>query len=160
MRLLKIMDMIVNYFGRTVCLITGIAVPLVILIAAFLRYTGYNFSGYEEIVMLCAFWLYFMGSVLASRDDTQIQADMCNLVCKDECKLRIIHIIKYIVSLFFSLVGTYWAFQYLSWSFARNPKSIVYRFPMTISQMAIMVCFVLMSIYLVVYLTKEIKKKR
>lgn len=161
MPVLKKIDAMVVLFCKTVCLISGIAIPIVILIASFLRYfLRVNFGGYEEIVVLLAFWMYFMGSALASRYDSQIQADMSGLIIKSERKLKYIQLLKHMLSLAISLMATSWAIEYLSWSFGKNPKSIVYKFPMTIPQMAILVSFILMSIYLSVYVIRSYKEMR
>lgn len=161
MKLFKKMSEIVLKICEVVLLVSGNAVPIVILTAALMRYIlKINFGGYEEIVVVFALWMYFIGSVLATSNDSHIQADMTGVFFKNVFFLKKIKFMKHLVTLSISLMATSWAFKYLAWSFSKNPKTVVFKFPMTISQTAILVSFILMSAYSFVYTIRSYKEMR
>ncbi len=158
----KLFDLIDNFICKIqeyICIVTGVIVCLLIVAAAFMRYVlAKDFYGSEELILLTAFWLYFMGSSLAARDDTHINADMTSLFVKNEKIKEKIALIKYILSFLISILTTKWSFGYILWSMSLNPKTNVLKIPLTLSQIPILISFVLMDIYLFGYIIKTLKK--
>ena len=84
-KLLKSIDNLTCKLQEYICIVTGVIVCFLIVVAAFMRYVlAKDFYGSEELILLTAFWLYFIGSSLAARDDTHINADMTSLFVKNE----------------------------------------------------------------------------
>lgn len=128
-----------------------------IVIAAIMRYIlGINFGGSEELVLFAAFWFYFTGSSLAYRDDAHINADMTSLLFKSEKAKKRMAVVKYAVSMVIAIVATAWAFQFVSWSFDLWPTTPIYKLPLALSRLSIIVSFILMSIYVLIHLIRSV----
>ena len=128
-----------------------------IVIAAIMRYIlGVNFGGSEELVLFAAFWFYFTGSSLAYRDDSHINADMTSLLFKSEKAKKRMAVVKYAVSMVIAIVATAWAFQFVSWSFELWPTTPIYKLPLALSRLSIIISFILMSIYVLIHLIRSV----
>lgn len=117
---------------------------------------GINFGGSEELVLFAAFWFYFTGSSLAYRDDAHINADMTSLLFKSEKAKKRMAVVKYAVSMVIAIVATAWAFQFVSWSFELWPTTPIYKLPLALSRLSIIVSFILMSIYVLIHLIRSV----
>lgn len=117
---------------------------------------GINFGGSEELVLFAAFWFYFTGSSLAYRDDSHINADMTSLLFKSEKAKKRMAVVKYAVSMVIAIVATAWAFQFVSWSFELWPTTPIYKLPLALSRLSIIVSFILMSIYVLIHLIRSV----
>lgn len=161
MNVIKKIDSFLLKTQNAICIATGLVMVVLIVAAAFLRFVfKINFSGSEEIIMFTAFWFYFMGSSAASREDSQITADMSNLMVKNPKVLQIIRLIKYFVSTVISCVGTVWAYQFLVWYAERNPRSPIYRLPEIIMVIPVFISFVLMTVYLFGYFLNAVRRTK
>jgi len=157
MKYIKAFEKVLFFIEKKICLVTGIMITSLIIINAFMRYVLLrNFGGSEELTLFFAFWFYFIGSSLASRDDGHITADMTSLFIKNKKILRILSVVKYLLSLLLSFIATFWVFNFIMWTLSLNPRSIVYRLPLVIPQMAIFISFILMDVYLLSYLFKSV----
>lgn len=141
-----------------IVMFTGLASCLLIAAAAFMRYVLHvDFYGSEELIMLTAFWLYFMGASLATREDSHISADLICSLMKTPRQHHILKTIQHTISLAISVLATSWAYNYIIWSLARNPKTSVLKFPIIWLQFPILVFFILSSLYLAGHLISNIK---
>ena len=103
-----------------------------------------------------AFWLYFMGAACASRDDTHISADMVSLFTANPKIRAIIDVIKNTIGTAMSAVFTVWCFKYVSWQAQLGAKSSVYKLPVIIATIPILICFALWALYLIRDLVKAL----
>lgn len=154
---LKRADHVIYKIQEYICIITSVLITSLIVIAAIMRYIlGINFGGSEELVLFAAFWFYFTGSSLAYRDDEHINADMTSLLFKNEKAKKRMAVVKYAVSMVIAIVATAWAFQFVSWSFELWPTTPIYKLPLALSRLSIIVSFILMSIYVLIHLIKSV----
>ena len=72
--------------------------------------------GLEEMAIYPTLWLYVLGSVNASREDTQIRANVLEIFLKTERAKRILVIISEVVSLVISAWLTWWAWDYFRYA--------------------------------------------
>lgn len=143
-RLGKIFDLIQEY----IMIITGVAVTILILVAAAARYIfKIDFYGSEEITLFFAFWLYFIGSMYAAKNNTHINASMISMFVKNKKTIKKIEIIKDCITLFLVVIVTYWCFNYVSWSFTMNARSNVFKLPNVIAQLPILFSFIAWVFY-------------
>lgn len=154
---LKRTDHVIFKIQEYICIITSVLITSLIVIAAIMRYIlGINFGGSEELVLFAAFWFYFTGSSLAYRDDSHINADMTSLLFKSEKAKKRMAVVKYAVSMVIAIVATAWAFQFVSWSFELWPTTPIYKLPLALSRLSIIVSFILMSIYVLIHLIRSV----
>ncbi len=156
---LKTIDNISEWIANWILVITGIAVCGLIFAGAFLRYVIHtDFYGSEELILLAAFWLYFIGSALAAKHDTQIKAEMVDMFIKNKKVLNIISIIRYVVNLAVSILASVWSVEYVIWNINMNARSNVFRFPVVIAVLPIAISFIAWTIYCIRDLVLGIKK--
>ena len=66
--------MVVGSIASTACMVYSVILRYV--------FKG-NFYGSDEVIMLFAFWLYFMGAAYGSFEDSHIKADLLSVYLKD-----------------------------------------------------------------------------
>lgn len=157
--MLKKIDFIIEGIANWILIITGIAVCVLIFTGAVMRYVLHtDFYGSEELILLAAFWMYFVGSAMAAKHDTQIKAEMLEMFIKDLKILGIANIIKYIINLLMAIIASIWSIQYVTWNVTMNVKSNVFRFPIVYAVLPIAISFIMWSIYCIRDLVNEIKR--
>lgn len=142
-------DLVLRKGQEGVVVATGAIACLLIMTNALLRYIlKLDMYGSDEIIMLCAFWLYFMGSSLATREDSHLSADFITGLMKTPRQRAILKLVQHIVSLIISVMATYWAYKYVAWSFAKLPKTPILKFPVIWMQFPIFLSFILSDFYI------------
>lgn len=106
-----------------------------------------SFIGSEEIILFIAFWLYFIGSMYAARKDTHISANMISMFVNNQKIVKIVELLKNILSLLMTIIITVWCFRYVSWSFNMNARSNVFKLPNLIGQVPIFLSFFVWNFY-------------
>lgn len=160
-RVISIIDIVLVKLQEYIVIVAGIAICLLITAAAITRYVfKVDFYGSEEYIMYVAFWLYFIGSSLAARDDSHINADMIGSFAKSERVKKVFAVVRQVISLVISLITTGWAFLYIMRSVRLGPTTAVLKAPMVLMQVPILISFALMDIYIVYYLWKAVKALR
>ena len=141
-----------------VVVITGLMACLLIMISAFMRYVLLkDFYGAEELIILCAFWLYFIGSALASREDSHLTADLLVSLIKTPQRKAVLNIVRHGLSLVISLIVTFWTYKYIAWIMHMGPHTPVLKFPTILMQAPILISFVLMNFYILGHLIHDIR---
>jgi TRAP-type C4-dicarboxylate transport system permease small subunit len=161
MKALSVLKAALKAFQRYVVMISGAVVCLLITISALMRYVfSVDFYGAEEIIMLLAFWLYFMGASLATREDSHITADLISSLIKTPRRKTMLKALQHAVSLAISVTVAYWAYNYIAWSLARWPKTPVLKLPVLCLQFPILLFFILSSFYILGHLIDDIRGLR
>ena len=146
--MIKRIDSIVEWIANWILVITGVSVCILIFSAAVMRHVFHtDFYGSEELILIAAFWLYFVGSAMAAKHDTQIKAEMLDMFIKNKTILGIADIIKNAINLIMSAIATVWSVQYVMWNINMNVKSNVFRFPVVYAVLPIAVSFFLWTVY-------------
>lgn len=141
-----------------VVVITGLTACILIMTSAFMRYVlSKDFYGAEELIILCAFWLYFIGSALASREDSHLTADLLVSLIKTPWRKAALNIVRHGLSLVISLIVTFWTYKYIAWILHMGPHTPVLKFPTILMQIPILISFVLMNLYILGHLIRDIQ---
>ena len=157
LKILKKLDDIFEFLAGWIMTLTGIATCTFIVVAGCMRYfLKMDFYGYEELTLFCAFWLYFMGSAIAGKKDTHINANMISMFCKNETVIKIVDIVKVVISLVMCVFATKWCLDYVLWSIQLGSKSNVFKFPNVIAQFPMFVSFLVWTLYLIRDLVKAV----
>lgn len=72
--------------------------------------------GLEESALIPTIWLYIMGSVNASREDTQIRANVLEIFLSTDKARALLQAISDMISIGISIWLTWWAWLYFSYS--------------------------------------------
>ena len=114
--------------------------------------------GLEEVLVYPTLWLYFLGSVNASREDTQIKANVLDVFLKTDRAKLIVRIIADVMSLVVVLWLTYWAWDYFSYAKRVWKESPTLYIPSFYAECAFFIGLVLMAIFAAWYLFKNTRK--
>ncbi|RPI09557.1 MAG: TRAP transporter small permease subunit [Zetaproteobacteria bacterium] len=114
--------------------------------------------GLEELLVYCALWLYVLGSVNASREDTQIKANVLDVFMKTERAKLKIRVVADVLSLVTSLWLTWWAWDYFRYALRTWKFSPTLYVPLFWAECSLFVGLVLMSAYVCFYLARHVKQ--
>ena len=138
-------------------ILTGILVTCITFAAVIARFFNVNLLGYEEILIICAFWLYMFGTAYGSYEDSHIKADIIVVMMKEGFKKDLIAILRNILTTILGIIFLAWAFQLFMWTIDNGQESPVWRIPVTVSQSSIMFGLTIGTFYHLVYLYDEVK---
>lgn len=136
----------------------SVMVTLLIVISVIMRYIfKSNFYGSEEIILVFAFWLYFLGAVHGSYENSHIKADLLNVYLPNPRVKEAVALTAMAVTTTVNIIITKWAFDYMVWGFTKMPKTTGLKIPLVVPQSAIFVGLVLMAFYHIYYLVTGLK---
>jgi len=140
---------------RWILIASSIFLVLIMCLEVLLRYVfKTDLYGTEEIVVIFAFWLYFMGSSYGSYIKRHVKADVISQMLSKKNQAFLTVIIRLITSVLCCLF-TYWAIDMIGYSLKYMPKTTGLGIPIVISQFSILVGYSLMSFYSVVYFLED-----
>lgn len=145
---------------RFLMIFNSIAVVLTIATNVVCRYVLHiNFAGSDEILIIFALWLYFIGGLYGNYEDIQIKADVLSIMVKKESVLRIFNIIQKAIALAVSIVLAVWAYQYLTFCLKVGGYTAVFHLPMLLSRGALVFGYMAPILYNVYHLLLAIFEK-
>lgn len=139
------------YIQKAIIVLSSLTIVVIMSLWAILRYVFHaDMYGMEEIVVMVAFWLYFMGSSYAVCDKSHVKADIIPSLLSKRHQ-NYLKPVLYALMCVASLVYTMWSFDTVHYSYIENPKTLALRIPFWIGQSSIFVGFLLCSMYSAVY---------
>jgi TRAP-type C4-dicarboxylate transport system permease small subunit len=124
-----------------------------ILYAVLLRYVlNSNFYGSDEIILLFAFWLYFIGAAYGSYENSHIKADLLNMYVKNMRYKDGLNLIAQAVTVLVNCILLVWAFESFLWALEKMPLTTSLKIPIVIPKSAIFFGLLLMAFYHIFYL--------
>ncbi|MBQ9851465.1 MAG: TRAP transporter small permease [Ruminiclostridium sp.] len=114
-----------------------------------------NFYGSDEVIMLFAFWLYFMGAVYGSFENSHIKADLLNVYIKNMRKKDAVALLGQLLTIVVNTIVLVWAIRYFGAEIAKGGLSTALKIPLVIPKSAVFFGFLLMEFYHVVYFIKN-----
>ncbi len=127
--------------------------------AVLMRYVfEHPVMGLDETLVYPTLWLYFLGSVNASREDTQIKANVLDIFIKTDRTKLLVRVVADIMSLIIALWLTYWAWDYFRYALRVWKESPTLYIPTFYAESAFFIGMVLMSSYAASYLYKNMIK--
>ena len=114
-----------------------------------------NFYGSDEVIMLFAFWLYFMGAVYGSYENSHIKADLLNVYIKNMRKKDAVALLGQFLTIVVNTIVLVWAIRYFGSEIAKGGLSTGLKIPLVIPKSAVFFGFLLMEFYHVVYFIKN-----
>ncbi len=111
--------------------------------------------GLEETLLYPTLWLYMLGSVNASRENTQIRANVLEIFIKTERGHAILALVGEIISLIVLLWLTYWAWDYTRYALRVWRESPTLYIPTFYGDVALVVSLGLMVLYTLWHLSRH-----
>ena len=103
--------------------------------------------GNEELILLSAWWLYFVGAANGSMEDSQIKAEMMDVFLTNRKVLMAIKGAAKTLETFVMVVCSFLAVNLVTLNIAKNPTTTALKIPFWVAQLAIAIGFVFMAIY-------------
>lgn len=138
-------------------ILSSILVTLITFTAVITRALNVNFLGYEEILVICAFWLYMFGTAYGSFENSHIKADIIVVMMKEGRFKTTLAMLRNVLSLVLGIIFLLWALQLFQWTIIMENKTPVWRIPMTVSQSSLLFGLGVATFYNLVYLYDEIR---
>lgn len=114
--------------------------------------------GLEEVLVYPTLWLYFLGSVNASREDTQIKANVLDVFLKTARSKLIVRVIADTLSLVTCSWLTWWAWEYFRYALKVWKESPTLYIPTFYAECAMFIGMSFMTFYVVFYLLRNFRR--
>ena len=142
---------------KFILVVTNIIVIMILGVVIIARYVlKVNVLGYDEITVVGAFWMYFIGSAYASYEESHITADILSQFVSLKKKLAL-RIFSKLVQVILGFPMIYLSYELLAWDIEMNPTTIDWGIPYLVPQSAIFIGFILMTFYSFVYLIRDFR---
>ena len=146
---------------RFVMIFSSIAVVFTIVVNVLCRYVLHiNFNGSDEILIIFALWLYFVGGLYGNYEDCQIKADVLSIMVRNPTVLHICEIIQKTISWVVSIGLAVWAYQYLMFCMKMGGYTAVFHLPMMLSRGALVFGYIAPVLYTTWHLLLAIFEKK
>ncbi|MBK5933722.1 TRAP-type C4-dicarboxylate transport system permease small subunit [Rhodovulum imhoffii] len=116
--------------------------------------------GLEEAMMYPTIWLYILGAVNASREDTHIRANVLEIFLKAPWQHRLQAIVAETVSLVVGLWLLYWAWDFTKYSWRVWRESPTLYIPTFYADIALLAGLALMMVYTALHLVRHVRSLR
>lgn len=113
--------------------------------------------GLEESLLFPTLWLYVLGSVNASRENTHIRANVLEIFLKTERQHQILAAVGEVISLIIGLWLMYWAWDFAKYSLRVWRESPTLYLPTFWVDCALVIGLALMMIFTVMHLVSHLR---
>ncbi len=139
----------INGILLSICGVLAVVTIFANVIARYIFKT--DIYGMEEIILVIAFWLYFIGGSNASMENSHIKADLVDVFVKNKVKMYTINGMAKLVEFITMAVLSAWSIDLVVLNAIRMPKTPGLKIPFIVSQIPIAIGFVIMTIFAAYY---------
>ncbi len=146
-----------NLFRYTLTLLIGV-VALAQFVQVITRYVlEIPVMGMDELMMYPILWLYMLGAVNASRENTHIRANVLDVFIKSPRKLAIIAIFSDLLSVIVLSWLIYWAWDFTKYILRVDKESPTLYLPTLYADISLIICLVIMTLFTVWHIIRLLK---
>ena len=125
-----------------------IAIVVLVFATVLMRYIfKISFQGMEELIMLFAFGIYFIGSALGSREESQITADVMSIFIKRRKSMLLLRSFQHLVDGLLVGLCAVFSTQQMIFVLQEGSRTSGLKMPVWIVYMVILVGLFLMAFY-------------
>ena len=139
---------------EAVLIICAVVCVLILCAVVVLRRFHRDLFGYEEIIVVFAMWMYFLGASYAMYRKSHISADMTSLFFGERGQAVVKLIVSFITT-FVAITLTIWAYSFFRWGLGRNATTTALRIPLIYSQSALFFGYLLTAFYSLFYFIED-----
>lgn len=149
-----------NFFRYTLTALIGI-VALAQFAQVITRYLlEIPVMGMEELMMYPILWLYMLGAVNASRENTHIRANVLDVFIKSPRKQSILAVVSDVLSIIVLLWLMYWAWDFTQYILRIWKESPTLYLPTFYADISLLVCLVLMTLFTLLHINRMVQNIR
>ena len=142
---------------RAIMIIASIGVVLLIFISVIMRYLlESSFNGMEELIILVAFWIYFIGASYGSYEGSQITADILSVFIKKEKSKQFVALLRDLITTAILIGACYCAIELMVYTLESGAVTSVLKLPMMVVYTPIIVGIFLMTFYTVAHAVNDV----
>ncbi|MDL2192741.1 TRAP transporter small permease [Cobetia sp. LC6] len=140
----------------TIIVVSGVIMALTFCFVVILRY-GFNADlfAYEEWLMTIAFWMFFMGSAVATRHHAHINADILGIFITSArlawIRLLVVKAIELVILAYLTYLGYSMVAEEVQ-AYPNWQTSIALKIPFMVPRLGIAIGFLMMAIFTALYL--------
>lgn len=112
--------------------------------------------GLEEVAVIPTIWLYMLGSVNASREDTQIRANVLEIFLKTDRARAALTTLADLISLVVSIWMCWWAWKYFAYALRVWKETPTLYLPTFSYEAALFIGLVLMTLFTLWHLLRNL----
>ncbi|MGB1238934.1 MAG: TRAP transporter small permease [Pseudomonadales bacterium] len=139
-----------------VIICAGIVMALTFFVVVIVRYGfGGNLFAYEEWLMTVAFWMFFLGSAVATRERAHINADIVVFLLENPKLIWARAVLVELLELSILVVISYWGYLMCAEEIATYPnwqETIALKIPFLVPRIGIFFGFAMMALYSLLHL--------
>ena len=148
-----------DWFFKSVMFFCCMMLALLMFGQVIMRYVLETpFVGIEEVSILLAVWIYFLGMGYATKKQEHIHGGILSLVVSDPVIFKTVRFFCTIVCIFGACVFGYYASKYALKQIDRGRLSIVMQWPRWIWSSSMFVGFAMMIIYFIIQSVRQWKE--
>ena len=116
--------------------------------------------GLEESMVIPTIWLYMLGAVNASRENSQIRANVLEIFIKSERGHTILALVGEVISFIISSWLTYWAWDYVKYAWRVWKESPTLYIPTFYHECSVFIGLLLISLFIAIHIIKLVNQLR
>ncbi|MEH6578660.1 MAG: TRAP transporter small permease [Amphritea sp.] len=141
-------EKILNWMFRGLMMFAGLMLAVLMFAQVVMRYVLESpFTGIEEVSILLAVWIYFLGMGYATREREHIHGGIVSLVVKDPYKVSIIRFAGSIICMIAACIFGYFACKYALKEIDRGRLSVNLHWPRGLWSGSMIIGFAMMVGY-------------
>jgi TRAP-type C4-dicarboxylate transport system permease small subunit len=147
----------INFVQRTLLGIASICIMLIVVANAFARYVlNVGIFGIEEMIVIIAMWMYWIGGIVATAENQHIRGDMLDMFIKSEKGKLILSLVAQLLTIGGLGLFAWWGIEWTQWNLQIGQRTPGLRWLMIWSQIPLAISFVAMLLYSVYHLIRTI----
>lgn len=141
-----------------IMMIANLGVVVLVFISVLMRYIlQKNTGGMEEMIVIIATWIYFMGGTYGSYENSHITADFLSVFIHGEKAKKVVAMVRLLLSLIILFAASYCAAELLMYTVQTPSNTSILKIPMTIVYLPVFAGIFLMTFYTAVHLVQSLR---
>lgn len=150
-RLIQILlraDKLWDAMGTFLIVLGGSLIVLTVFLQVLLRYVfKHPLFGLEEFSRLVAVWVYFIGAIYGTRDESHVFGDVARMIFKTFHARAILGFVTYLFSLITCIFFSIYSYEYTAWLYETGERTTGLWWPRVIGVSSMLFGALLMTIY-------------
>lgn len=135
----------------------SIGVVLLVFVSVLMRYIlEKNTGGMEELIVIVATWIYFIGGAYGSYENSHITADFISVFIHKEKTKEIVAALRLLVSLIILIGASYCALELFMYTAQKSSATPVLKIPRMIVYLPVYIGILLMTFYTAVHFVNSV----
>jgi len=147
----------ISIVQRTILGIASICIMMIVVINVFARYVlNIGIFGIEEMIVIIAMWMYWIGGIVATAENQHIKGDMLDMFIKSKTKKKIISLVAHGLTIFALAFFVHWVIEWTLWNIDMGQRTPGLRWLMIWSQIPLTISYIMMFLYSIYHFVRAI----